>query len=149
MKSNSHAAQAEKSWRAVVETLENNLLICVIVLHEQYGFGAKRLSEFVAAVHKKSDEFDAELNDGVFEIRHSEDIRMYREQFRAILAVTLKGLLPHDMYTMFFTDPVDSFQTIRRNGRAEQKRENAVTVREAQEMRAKMLAFTDCIRNTK
>ena len=47
MKANSEKAFREKNWRTIFETMEDNLLTVLDVLHEEYGFGEKRLMQFL------------------------------------------------------------------------------------------------------
>lgn len=45
MKANSKSAQKESWVDALYETIEDNVLATVLVLHEQFGFGEKRIEQ--------------------------------------------------------------------------------------------------------
>ena len=50
MKANSKSAQKEAWTDALYETIEDNVLATVLVLHEQFGFGEKRIEKYLAAL---------------------------------------------------------------------------------------------------
>ena len=61
MKANSEKAFREKNWRTIFETMEDNLLTVLDVLHEEYGFGEKRLMQFLLSVQNKAAELQNSL----------------------------------------------------------------------------------------
>ncbi|MFR7724105.1 MAG: hypothetical protein ACLU2K_11850, partial [Clostridia bacterium] len=65
MKANSEKAFREKNWRTIFETMEDNLLTVLDVLHEEYGFGEKRLLSFLQSVQNKAAQYNEMLDDGV------------------------------------------------------------------------------------
>lgn len=59
MKANSKSAQKESWVDALYETIEDNVLATVLVLHEQFGFGEKRIEQYLDAFAKMADKLNA------------------------------------------------------------------------------------------
>ena len=66
---NVRRAAQEKNNNAAYDVLINNLIISVLVLHEEFGFGKSRLEQYIAGIIEKVKWFDEMSRDGVADIK--------------------------------------------------------------------------------
>lgn len=91
MKVNSEKAFREKNWRSIFETMEDNLLLVLDVLNEQYGFGEKRLLIFLKSVQDKAAQYNAMFEDSVFDNKTSSQREKYAAQLHEIIKTRAKS----------------------------------------------------------
>lgn len=101
MKVNSEKAFREKNWRSIFETMEDNLLLVLDVLNEQYGFGEKRLLTFLKSVQDKAAEYNAMFEDSVFDNKTSSQREKYAAQLHEIIKTRAKYQLPPSVVDIF------------------------------------------------
>lgn len=90
MKVNSEKAFREKNWRTIFETMEDNLLTVLDVLHEEYGFGEKRLLSFLQSVQNKAAQYNEMLDDGVIDDKTGGQREKYAAQLHEIIKTRAK-----------------------------------------------------------
>ena len=78
MKANSKSAQKESWVDALYETIEDNVLATVLVLHEQFGFGEKRIEQYLDAFAKMADKLNAAAD--VAPVKHGDRKSVGRER---------------------------------------------------------------------
>lgn len=121
MKANSRCASAEKYWRSVLGTLSDNLVMVLMVLHEEYGFGEKRLSDLIEHVADKAVIFDEMIKDDVLDIKTSHDRELYYKSIHKIIEINAKAILPPDVYNVIYNAYMSSNQEVIRHKRATEK----------------------------
>lgn len=94
MKSRSVVAELNKANNMIYDIMINNLLLYMVVMHEKYGFGEKRLDEFLQAVVEKADEFEKMQIDETFDAKVGKEKERYMPQFRKLLCITGKSYIP-------------------------------------------------------
>lgn len=121
MKANSRCASAEKYWRSVLGTMSDNLVMVLMVLHEKYGFGEKRLSDLIESVADKAVIFDEMAKDDVLDIKTAHDRELYYSAIHKIIDVNAKAVLPPDVYNAIYNAYMSSNQEVIRHKRATEK----------------------------
>ena len=101
MKANSEKAFREKNWRTIFETMEDNLLTVLDVLHEEYGFGEKRLMQFLLSVQNKAAQYNEMLDDGVIDDKTGGQREKYAAQLHEIIKTRAKYQLPPSVVDIF------------------------------------------------
>nr|DAU71486.1 MAG TPA: hypothetical protein [Caudoviricetes sp.] len=139
MKSYSPKSNAEKFWGDVSETMVDNLVLVLHVLKEQYGFGDKRLRDFLDGVYAKARKFDEMIDDGVFEIKTEEDRKKYKDVLHNLIRVRSKSYMPADIYSLLYEDKMPTNQQARREAKQKRKAKAAVSIKQAEALRNNML----------
>lgn len=101
MKANSEKAFREKNWRTIFETMEDNLLTVLDVIHEEYGFGEKRLLSFLQSVQNKAAQYNEMLDDGVIDDKTGGQREKYAAQLHEIIKTRAKYQLPPSVVDIF------------------------------------------------
>lgn len=94
-------AGAEKLHNVVYNVLLNNLLTVMYVLHEDYGFGAKRQEEFISHLMETVVEFDNKARADLLPTITG-DYNEYHAKLREILKTATKQYLPKEMFEQVF-----------------------------------------------
>lgn len=124
MKTHSRNAERERAYQLCAEYAVDNLKVVFVVLHEQFGFGKDRLRKLMEEMQKKFDYYHEYDADGCFEYAMNRDI-----------------------HGLGLDEEVDNALTGRLGSWAEcrqpKPKQPTVSIAEASEMQAKMLAMTD------
>ncbi len=150
MRANSRQASAEKYWRQTMEVLEDNLVLMLMVLREEHGFGEKRINSIITAVRDKARLFEEMAEDEVLETKTADIRAAYHEAFREIVRINAKALMPPDTYEYFFNTPLPMHSDVRRTAhmkdqvKTEQKK---VSLKDAAELHNFMQAAQGYLKN--
>ncbi|MBQ7783021.1 MAG: hypothetical protein IJ368_03545 [Oscillospiraceae bacterium] len=150
MWANSRQASAEKYWRHTMEVLEDNLVLMLMVLREEYGFGEKRIDNVITAVRNKAKQFEEMSDDEVLDIRTADIRAAYHEAFREIVRINAKALMPPETYEYFFNTPLPMHNDIRRTAHLQEKiksEQKKVSLKEATELHSFMQAAQGYLKN--
>lgn len=109
------ARLSQAVYQDSLDTMSDNLATTLIVLHEYFGFGEKRLRDFLEHTSKVVKEFQAYKDD-----------KLAREKFSERLKDA--GIEFSEIY--FNEDIILSMQQLKK------EKQSAVSIREAQDMRA-------------
>lgn len=63
----SHKANQELAWQNILRTLDNNLVMVLATLKEDFGFGEERLNRFFDGFYGRTEEFRQMVLDDVYE----------------------------------------------------------------------------------
>lgn len=102
MKANSKSAQKESWVDALYETIEDKVLATVLVLHEQFGFGEKRIEQYLDAFAKMADKLNAAAEDEIKNFKTGDYRIKYKQAIREILRVTTLNIMPERFYNEVF-----------------------------------------------
>lgn len=139
-------AIAEKNFAKMTDILMTNLLVGIVTLHDSFGFGAKRIDDYIKAFYENARMFDDMAADGVLQDKMAGYTTTYADSMVKLLAQQMKPYLSDDEFGMLFDKTRKPFQQVVRENSAAEKRkatQMAVSVAEAAEMQNKMLAMRD------
>lgn len=135
-------SREEIIWRHYADMLENNLLICCLVLADNYGFGKKRISDFLLHVIEKVKVLDGMIADDVIKEKRPELMAMADEdKIREIIKDRIKGIMPQECWEMFYVQKLTDCDVSAAAKRA--YTQPKVSVSEAARLQNTMLAFRD------
>ena len=149
MKANSKSAQKEAWTDALYETIEDNVLATVLVLHEQFGFGEKRIEQYLDAFEKMADKLNAAAEDEIKDFKTGDYRIKYKQTIREILRVTTLNIMPERFYNEVFIKGHGTAKDVEmESARAKrQKDELPLSFSEAAELQAEMQAFRDFLKD--
>lgn len=139
----------KETWcNQLYNVLEDNLLVTVVVLHERFGFGEKRLMEFVDAVQETAAKFSEMIRDEVIDEKTDSYRHRYQQAFRGTLRATTENFMP-DAFIKAIFGHTPTKREIEREVKIKtrEKQKTAVTLSEAAELQAKMQAFGDFLKD--
>ena len=123
MKANTPDVAANKMFSQIHELIEDNLIMVLSVLHDEFGFGDKRTRQLILAVQERTEEYTQMAFDEVLEYKTAEDRRKLHKEVREILRVNALEWMPEDVYTYFFKSRLPTFADAKRNHKARTKAE--------------------------
>lgn len=137
----SRKSRDEIFWEHSARMMENNLLIVCLVL-KKYGFGKKRMKDFLLDVMEQVDEINEMIRDDVLEDKRPELMAMVGEdRIREIIRDRIKTIMPEECWEMFYG------QKLRRaDVKADDKRlhkQPKISIAEAAHLQNTMLAMRD------
>ena len=149
MKANSKSAQKESWVDALYETIEDNVLATVLVLHEQFGFGEKRIEQYLDAFEKMADKLNAAAEDEIKDFKTGDYRIKYKQTIREILRVTTLNIMPERFYNEVFIKGHSTAKDVEmESARLKRRKEQMpLSFSEAAELQAKMQAFGDFLRD--
>ena len=149
MKTNSKSAQKESWVDALYETIEDNVLATVLVLHEQFGFGEKRIEQYLDAFEKMADKLNAAAEDEIKDFKTGDYRIKYKQTIREILRVTTLNIMPERFYNEVFIKGHSTAKDVEmESARAKrQKNKLPLSFSEAAELQAEMQAFGDFLKD--
>ena len=149
MKANSKSAQKESWVDALYETIEDNVLATVLVLHEQFGFGEKRIEQYLDAFEKMADKLNAAAEDEIKDFKTGDYRIKYKQTIREILRVTTLNIMPERFYNEVFIKGHSTAKDVEmESARAKRQKDKLpLSFSEAAELQAKMQAFGDFLRD--
>ena len=149
MRSNSKSAQKEAWADALYETIEDNVLATVLVLHEQFGFGEKRIEKYLAAFEEMAERLNAAAEDEVKDFKTGDYRVKYKQAIREILRVTTLNIMPERFYNEVFIKGHGTAKDVEMESARtkRQKDKLPLSFSEAAELQAKMQAFGDFLRD--
>lgn len=149
MKANSKAAHKEAWVDALYETLEDNVLVTVLVLHESFGFGKKRLGRYLTAFEEMAERLNTMVEDDIKGYKTSDYRAKYKQDIKDILSHSSKHLMPDEFYDKVFVKGHNTKREVETEAaRAMRKKhENPLSLSESAELQAKMQAFGDFLKD--
>lgn len=149
MKANSKSAQKESWVDALYETIEDNVLATVLVLHEQFGFGEKRIEQYLDAFVKMADKLNAAAEDEIKNFKTGDYRIKYKQAIREILRVTTLNIMPERFYNEVFIKGHSTAKDVEmESARLKRRKEQMpLSFSEAAELQAKMQAFGDFLKD--
>lgn len=149
MKANSKSAQKESWVDALYETIEDNVLATVLVLHEQFGFGEKRIEQYLDAFEKMADKLNAAAEDEIKDFKTGDYRIKYKQTIREILRVTTLNIMPERFYNEVFIKGHSTAKDVEmESARLKRRKEQMpLSFSEAAELQAKMQAFRDFLKD--
>ena len=149
MKANSKSAQKESWVDALYETIEDNVLATVLVLHEQFGFGEKRIEQYLDAFEKMADKLNAAAEDEIKDFKTGDYRVKYKQAIREILRVTTLNIMPERFYNEVFIKGHSTAKDVEmESARLKRRKEQMpLSFSEAAELQAEMQAFRDFLRD--
>ena len=149
MKANSKSAQKESWVDALYETIEDNVLATVLVLHEQFGFGEKRIEQYLDAFEKMADKLNAAAEDEIKDFKTGDYRVKYKQAIREILRVTTLNIMPERFYKEVFIKGHGTAKDVEmESARLKRRKEQMpLSFSEAAELQAEMQAFRDFLKD--
>lgn len=149
MKANSKSAQKESWVDALYETIEDNVLATVLVLHEQFGFGEKRIEQYLDAFAKTADKLNAAAEDEIKDFKTGDYRIKYKQAIREILRVTTLNIMPERFYNEVFIKGHSTAKDVEMESAKLKRRKEQMPLSfsEAAELQAKMQAFGDFLKD--
>ena len=149
MKANSKSAQKESWGDALYETIEDNVLATVLVLHEQFGFGEKRIEQYLDAFEKMADKLNAAAEDEIKDFKTGDYRIKYKQTIREILRVTTLNIMPERFYNEVFIKGHSTAKDVEmESARLKRRKEQMpLSFSEAAELQAKMQAFRNFLKD--
>lgn len=112
MKCNMPKLSKEKNWMDCYANMRDNLLLILDVLHEEYGFGKKKLDNLLMKVHERVKEFDIWQAEDVIDYKTDEIQKRVLTDEAALyefLKHRAQNFLSEDAYNCFVSSvPSDS-----------------------------------------
>lgn len=139
-------AAAESFNNQVYNVMLNNLLLTCVVLHERFGFGTKRLDDYITAIVEEAVHFDDMAHDGVLELKTAAERQRYQQKFKELLKTMTKGFLPETFYNEMFIGRSPTRSEVNMKVKNEDKR-FAVSVAEAAKIQTMAQAFGDFLKD--
>lgn len=139
-------AVLNKNQNAVYNIMITNLILAIVVLHEEFGFGKQRLEQYINAVVAKVDEFDEMARDSILDEKVKDIQKAYGDRFRELLRKTSAAYMPEELYKEIFHAPLPTYaQTSckRKNDQREYDKRTAVSAEEAARLQEFMSAVRD------
>lgn len=149
MKANSKSAQKESWVDALYETIEDNVLATVLVLHEQFGFGEKRIEQYLDAFEKMADKLNAAAEDEIKDFKTGDYRVKYKQAIREILRVTTLNIMPERFYNEVFIKGHSTAKDVEmESARLKRRKEQMpLSFSKAAELQAEMQAFRDFLKD--
>ena len=149
MKANSTSAQKESWVDALYETIEDHVLATVLVLHEQFGFGEKRIEQYLDAFEKMADKLNAAAEDEIKDFKTGDYRIKYKQTIREILRVTTLNIMPERFYNEVFIKGHSTAKDVEmESARLKRRKEQMpLSFSEAAELQAEMQAFRDFLKD--
>ena len=149
MKANSKSAQKESWVDALYETIEDNVLATVLVLHEQFGFGEKRIEQYLDAFEKMADKLNAAAEDEIKDFKTGDYRIKYKQTIREILRVTTLNIMPERFYNEVFIKGHSTAKDVEMESARmkRRKKQMPLSFSEAAELQAEMQAFRDFLKD--
>lgn len=139
-------ARDESDNNRLYELLVDNLLVSCYVLHEYFGFGQKRLDDYIDAVAVVAKRFDDDARDGVLDYKTAAERARYRAKFKEILRIMTKDFLSEEFYNAVFVDRTPTLSEVVRKEKREQ-RKLTVSMAEAAKIQTAAQAFGDFLKD--
>lgn len=149
MRSNSKSVQKESWVDALYETIEDNVLATVLVLHEQFGFGEKRIEKYLAAFEEMAERLNAAAEDEIKDFKTGDYRVKYKQAIREILRISTLNIMPERFYNEVFIKGHSTAKDVEMESARmkRQKEQMPLSFSEAAELQAKMQAFGDFLRD--
>ena len=149
MKANSKSAQKESWVDALYETIEDNVLATVLVLHEQFGFGEKRIEQYLDAFEKMADKLNAAAEDEIKNFKTGDYRVKSKQAIREILRISTLNIMPERFYNEVFIKGHSTAKDVEmESARMKRRKEQTpLSFSEAAELQAKMQAFRNFLKD--
>ena len=144
MKRNNSKIEFQKNWNTVYETMEDNLALMLLVLHDEYGFGRERIGKLLASMTETVKRFDEYQADGVLDIKRAELTENFLDvkDLHEFLKVRLKGVVPEEFYNeLFYKTTPALYEAQAKSKHNAMKRQQTVPIAEAAEIQRKVHAM--------
>ncbi|MBQ8588652.1 MAG: hypothetical protein IJ454_04585 [Clostridia bacterium] len=121
-----------------METYENLIVAMLQVLHENYGFGAQRQTDFFIALYDKIQYFKEAGYDGVRDIKTESERRSYHDRIHELIKAEAEEFLPVDIYKLFYVDKQPTNQDMLRENKKMDNARIAISIKEAANLQASL-----------
>ena len=142
MKVNSKKTIDEKYWTQITQVLKDNLILVLMVLHEQYGF-SDRQRTVLDAVYEKAKLFDQMARDEILEIKTQHEREKYHKIIHEIIKLRAHAFMPPDIWDFFYNSSTPTF-TETRAASSRKEKENArkeqLSLKQAMQMQVDLQA---------
>lgn len=139
-------AAFESGNNRIYELLVDNLIVLIYVLHNDFGFGEKRLDSYINAVMDAAKQFDEYARDGVLDFKTVAERVRYRDKFKEYLRIMCKDFVSDELYNAIFVDRTPTTAEV--TCKAKRERDMfAVSVAEAAKMQTIAQAFGDFLKD--
>lgn len=136
----------QKNWNTVYKTLEDNLALMLLVLHDEYGFGRERIRKLLISMTETAKRFDEYQADDVLDIKReqlTEDFLNVKD-LHEFLKIRLKGVVPEAFYNDLFYNATPAFHEAQAKYKHNtQKQQKKISFSEAAEIQSKILAMKE------
>lgn len=141
--------EKEKWCNQLYKVLEDNLIVTAVVLHEYFGFGEKRIDDYMKAVQETAARFNEMAKDEVLDVKTDDYRRKYCEAYRAIIKANSENFMPEEFHKAIFSGHTPTKREIEQEVKIKTRemQKNAVTLSEAAELQAKMQDFRDFLKD--
>lgn len=141
MKANTTDAAVSKMFSQIHEMIEDNLIMILSVLHDEFGFGDKRTRQLILAVQERTAKYTEMAFDEILEYKVAEDRRKLHNEVREILRINALEWMPEDVYAYFFKCRLPTYADVKRNHNARIKateRKQRVSLKQAAELQEQL-----------
>ncbi len=146
MKRNEPNIELQKVWDTVYSSMEDNIALMLLVLHDEYGFGRERIIKLLDAMEEMSQKFGEYQQDDVLDIKRRKLTEGFvsEKELRKFLQTRLKGVIPEKYYDEIFYSTTSAFhESLAKSKHNSMKRQQTVSVAEAAEIQNKVLAMRE------
>ena len=138
-------AETEANWQYIMSCMDGILMISCMALSEEFGFGEKRLEQFLKAHTRINARLAVAAKDGLWDAK-TEQWRQpqLREAYRKGCIDTLSCCLPPEIISSFFCLTDTTYSQYHRERKCADKqiaRDEKVSMAEAAEIQGKVQAF--------
>lgn len=131
-----------KLYRKLVNVIEDNLILILDCVREEFGVGDVRMKRILDRIEKKVDHFNEMIDDGVFDDKYPEmAMYSYSSKVRVLLKKTAHGTLPDELVADILEDTMTASQGGHNEKVRKEKKYPKLSVSEAERLRADMMAF--------
>ena len=142
MKVNSKKTADEKYWIQITQILEDNLILILMVLHEQYGF-YDRQKTVLNAVYEKAKLFDQMARDEILEIKTQHEREKYHKTIHEIIKLRAHAFMPPEVWDFFYNSSPPTFSETRAASSRKEKehaRQEQLSLKQAMQMQTDLQA---------
>lgn len=146
MKRNNSKIEFQKNWNTVYETMEDNLALMLLVLHDEYGFGRERIGKLLASMTEMTKKFDEYQEDGVLDIKREQLTSGFLDtkDLHEFLKIRLRDIVPEEFYNEMFHKTTSAlYEAQAKSKHNALKRQQTVPVAEAAAIQSKVLAMKE------
>lgn len=143
-------AKTESINNQLYNCLIDNLLISLYILHDKYGFGEKRITDYINAHVEYAKKMDEYIRDDVIKEMTADYRNKYQQEFREMLRITTKEFLPPGFYVEIFENrcPTRAEIVSKRNREVKERNaKTAVSISQAAEMQKAAQIFQQFLRD--
>lgn len=150
MKALSNDAAANKMFTQIHELIEDNFIMVLSVLHDEFGFGDKRTRQLIETVYQRTEEYTRMAFEETLEYNTAEDRRKYHKEVREIIRLNALEWMPPNVYAYFFQCRLPNYADAKRGHNArtkEYERRQHISIKDAASMQEQLQAARSWAQN--